>query len=114
MYTNGFVLLDGEKMSKSTGNFLMLDEACALYSADAVRFALADAGDSLEDANFERKRADGAINMLYVEEEFARKATGRHADPLELRPADAPRDAYMIDTAFANEMASLAAETLAC
>ena len=114
MYTNGFVLLDGEKMSKSTGNFLMLDEACALYSADAVRFALADAGDSLEDANFERKRADGAINMLYVEEEFARKATGRHADPLELRPSDAPRDAYMIDTAFANEMASLAAETLAC
>ena len=46
MYTNGFVLLDGDKMSKSTGNFLMLDEACELYSADAVRFALADAGDS--------------------------------------------------------------------
>ena len=30
--------------------------------------------DSLEDANFEKKRADSAVTMLYVEEIFARAA----------------------------------------
>lgn len=116
MYTNGFVLLDGKKMSKSTGNFLMLDEACKLYGTDAVRFALADAGDSLEDANFERKRADGAINMLFVEEAFARNACGlvEGKDALALRPRDSPRDAYFVDRAFANELGALAAETERC
>jgi len=125
MYCNGHVLLDGEKMSKSTGNFLMLDEACALYSTDAVRFALADAGDSLEDANFERKRADSAVSMLFVEEEFASRCCegyllaveGKVADEYQkqipMRPPDAPADAYLVDRAFANEMVALANETTA-
>ena len=115
MYTNGFVLLDGDKMSKSTGNFLMLDEACELYSADAVRFALADAGDSLEDANFERKRADSAVTMLYVEEIFARAAmrdpTVGKKDQLQLRDGEL---SYFVDRAFQNELGALIAETLAC
>ncbi len=34
---NGFLQLDGQKMSKSTGNFLTLRNAVDLYSADAVR-----------------------------------------------------------------------------
>ena len=115
MYTNGFVLLDGDKMSKSTGNFLMLDEACDLYSADAVRFALADAGDSLEDANFERKRAESAVTMLFVEELFARASM---RDPtidkkaqLNLRDGDL---AYFVDRAFQNELGALIAQTLEC
>lgn len=105
MYCNGFVLLDGEKMSKSTGNFLMLDEACKLYSADAVRFALADAGDTLEDANFERKRADAAVVMLFVEEEFARKVCEGGFD---LRTEG---DLLFMDRAFENELHALANET---
>jgi cysteinyl-tRNA synthetase len=28
-FTNGMVVVDGQKMSKSTGNFLMLEESCA-------------------------------------------------------------------------------------
>ena len=39
-------------MSKSTGNFLTLIEAISQFSADATRFALCDAGDGNEDANF--------------------------------------------------------------
>lgn len=108
MYCNGFVLLDGEKMAKSTGNFLMLDEACRLYSTDGVRFALADAGDTLEDANFERKRADAAVVMLFVEEEFARKVCARE---LELRDADSPCN--FMDRAFDNELNALANQTTA-
>lgn len=67
---NGHLKLNGEKMSKSTGNFLTLREALQKYGADAIRFSLADAGDSLDDANFEEKTADDAILKLYTEREW--------------------------------------------
>lgn len=54
-------MVDAEKMSKSKGNFLMLLECVEEFSADATRFALADAGDSLEDANFDRSVANQGI-----------------------------------------------------
>ena len=38
-YTNGHVMVDAEKMSKSKGNFLMMLECIEKYSADATRFA---------------------------------------------------------------------------
>jgi len=41
-----------------TGNFMTLREAIGEYSADAMRFALALAGDSNEDANFEHEVAN--------------------------------------------------------
>jgi leucyl-tRNA synthetase len=62
---NGHLLLNGEKMSKSTGNFLTLKEAIEKFSADGMRFSLADSGDSVEDANFVDKTADVAVLRLY-------------------------------------------------
>lgn len=59
-------------MSKSKGNFLMLLECVEEFSADATRFALADAGDSLEDANFDRMVANQAVTYLHNEEEWIR------------------------------------------
>lgn len=79
-YCNGHVLVDGEKMSKSQGNFIMLHEAIAKWSADATRFALADAGDSLEDANFEQDIADNTILRLTNEEEYAKECMARIQD----------------------------------
>jgi leucyl-tRNA synthetase len=67
---NGHLLLNNEKMSKSTGNFLSLRQAIDKYGADAVRFSLADAGDSMDDANFLEKTADGAILRLFTEKEW--------------------------------------------
>jgi leucyl-tRNA synthetase len=67
-YCNGHVLVDAEKMSKSKGNFLMMNETVEKYSADATRFACADAGDSLDDANFNRETADAAILSLVNED----------------------------------------------
>lgn len=64
MRCNGHLLLNGEKMSKSTGNFKTLAQAVAEYSADAVRVALADAGDGMDDANFEESTANAAILRL--------------------------------------------------
>lgn len=69
-YCNGHVLVDAEKMSKSKGNFLMLNETVEKYTADATRFACADAGDSLDDANFERGTADAAILSLVNEDNW--------------------------------------------
>eukprot|EP01088_Endostelium_zonatum_P001736 TRINITY_DN1208_c0_g1_i1.p1 TRINITY_DN1208_c0_g1~~TRINITY_DN1208_c0_g1_i1.p1 ORF type:complete len:1111 (-),score=323.71 TRINITY_DN1208_c0_g1_i1:84-3416(-) len=71
---NGFLLLNGDKMSKSTGNFLTLSNAADQYSIDGMRLALADAGDSLDDANFASQTADTAIKRLFTQLEWAREA----------------------------------------
>ncbi|KAI8819678.1 uncharacterized protein EV422DRAFT_533886 [Fimicolochytrium jonesii] len=67
---NGHLLLNNEKMSKSTGNFLTIRDALMTFGADATRFALADAGDGVEDANFLMKTAEDAILKLYTEREW--------------------------------------------
>lgn len=69
-FCNGYIMLDGSKMSKSTGNFLTLRDCIQEYGADATRIALADAGDTLDDANFERTVANSAILKLFVLEEW--------------------------------------------
>jgi len=69
-YTNGHILVDGKKMAKSKGNFLMMNDTIHKYSADATRFACADAGDSLDDANFNTETADNAILSLCNEENW--------------------------------------------
>ncbi|PGH00479.1 leucine-tRNA ligase [Polytolypa hystricis UAMH7299] len=62
---NGHLMLNGKKMSKSTGNFLTLSQAIEKFGADAVRLALADAGDGIEDANLEESVANASILRLY-------------------------------------------------
>jgi leucyl-tRNA synthetase len=75
-YCNGHVLVDAEKMSKSKGNFLMMNETVDKFSADATRFACADAGDSLDDANFSRETADNAILSLTNEDSWITETLG--------------------------------------
>lgn len=67
---NGHLLLNGEKMSKSTGNFLTLSDAVGKFGADATRIALADAGDGVEDANFEEKVANSNILRIFTLKEW--------------------------------------------
>lgn len=64
---NGHLMLNSEKMSKSTGNFLTISSAIEKFSADATRFALADAGDANDDANFVYETANSAILRLTKE-----------------------------------------------
>jgi leucyl-tRNA synthetase len=71
--------VDGDKMSKSLGNFIILTDAVARWGADATRFALADAGDGLDDANFERETADNAILRLTTEDEYVRETLAAKA-----------------------------------
>jgi leucyl-tRNA synthetase len=75
-YCNGHVLVDAEKMSKSKGNFLMLNDTIENYTADATRLACADAGDHLDDANFSRDMADNAVLTLITEDMWITEVLG--------------------------------------
>ena len=66
-HINGYILLNGEKMSKSKGNFMTLKDAIDKYGADATRNAMAEAGSSIDDANFNEKNADMAVRRLHTE-----------------------------------------------
>eukprot|EP01062_Namystynia_karyoxenos_P008050 TRINITY_DN12845_c0_g1_i1.p1 TRINITY_DN12845_c0_g1~~TRINITY_DN12845_c0_g1_i1.p1 ORF type:complete len:1341 (+),score=475.78 TRINITY_DN12845_c0_g1_i1:172-4023(+) len=105
-YTNGMVLVDGEKMSKSKGNFFSLRQACDLFSADACRIACAHAGDGLDDANFEQPTANSAILRLTGLIDFATKTVAQRAEG-KLRGGG--RELF-VDRWFANEMARLVNE----
>ena len=90
--SNGHLLLNSEKMSKSTGNFLTISQSVERFSADGkaiykdiiiilcimtcksqgTRLALADAGDTLEDANFVFKMADAGLLRLYSQIEWTK------------------------------------------
>jgi len=105
-YTNGHVNLNNKKMSKSTGNFLMLEEAVEKFSADATRYALADAGDSLEDANFETDVANSATMMLFLEEQAAVEVMQQSKEG-KLRTGEFLK----VDLQIMNEMNRLIADT---
>lgn len=70
---NGHILLDGEKMSKSKGNFITFRDAISSYGVDASRFAMAFAGDvSITDANFDTKLVSTLNTRFFSMIEFAK------------------------------------------
>jgi leucyl-tRNA synthetase len=125
---NGHLMLNGEKMSKSTGNFLSLEQAVSKFGADATRIAMADAGDGIEDANFEETVANSNILKLFELrkwcEEMVRDAVivadgdgfkhsrdhdrVKNVDSIQ-RKSGSPR--VLWDHMFDNELSSLVAET---
>jgi leucyl-tRNA synthetase len=101
---NGHLLLNGEKMSKSTGNFMTLEEMVKKYGADASRIALADAGDGVADANFEEDVADNNVLRLFTLREWCEEQV---KDEANLRSG--PKNDFL-DALFENEMNSLVNE----
>ncbi|MEM4929223.1 MAG: leucine--tRNA ligase [Acidilobaceae archaeon] len=79
---NGWVLVGGEKMSKSKGNFILLRQALEWWGADATRWAevLAGADSTLDDANFDPATADSAVEDLVAWLEFAKNNYGKGRD----------------------------------
>lgn len=92
---NGHLLLNSSKMSKSDGNFLTLTEAIQKFSADGTRLCLADAGDSVEDANFVESSADAGILRLYTFIEWIREMVKQRAQ-LRTGPADSFNDKVFV------------------
>lgn len=98
MRCNGHLLLNAEKMSKSSGNFRTLAQAVGEYSADAMRVALADAGDAMDDANFEHLTANGAILRLTKEIAWAEEIMAAAPSMRDEEPS------LFLDRAFDNEI----------
>ncbi|XP_020088202.1 leucine--tRNA ligase, cytoplasmic-like [Ananas comosus] len=95
---NGHLMLNSEKMSKSTGNFRTLRQAIEEFSSDATRFSLADAGDGMDDANFVFETANAAIlrltkELTWMEEVLAAENSLREGPP-----------STYADKVFANEI----------
>ncbi|XP_063900426.1 leucine--tRNA ligase, cytoplasmic-like [Zophobas morio] len=67
---NGHLKLNNAKMSKSTGNFLTLEESINSFGSDATRLALADAGDTLDDANINYATMSKLILRLHAFYEY--------------------------------------------
>ena len=101
--SNGHLTLNGEKMSKSTGNFMTLEQLVKKFGADASRVAIADAGDGVTDANFEEDVADNNILRLYNLREWCQEQV---ANQSKLRSG--PELFY--DKLFSNEMNCLIQE----
>ncbi|ODV88290.1 hypothetical protein CANARDRAFT_26445 [[Candida] arabinofermentans NRRL YB-2248] len=98
--TNGHLMLNNAKMAKSTGNFMTLEQLVEKYGADATRIALADAGDTVEDANFDESNANAAILRMYNLKEWCEDIVKNSAS---LRTGEF----NFFDKAFDNEMNSL-------
>lgn len=62
VYVHGYITVDGEKMSKSTGNVVDPEELIEEYGADAVRFYLLGAISSKEDGDFSAEKMRIAYN----------------------------------------------------
>ncbi|XP_016123073.1 leucine--tRNA ligase, cytoplasmic [Sinocyclocheilus grahami] len=92
---NGHLLLNSEKMSKSTGNFLTLSQAIAKFSADGMRLTLADAGDTVEDANFVEAMADAGILRLFTWVEWVKEMIANQNN-LRTGPVDTFNDRVFI------------------
>ena len=102
MRANGHLMLNGLKMSKSSGNTLSLREAVDKFGADATRVSLADAGDGIEDANFEEKTANANILRLHTLTEWCEDMIAQMRDG-KLRTGAA--DTFW-DRTFMNDMNS--------
>ncbi|KAF2668860.1 leucyl-tRNA synthetase [Microthyrium microscopicum] len=124
---NGHAMLNGEKMSKSTGNFLSLSDGVKKFGADACRVALADAGDGLEDANFEETVANAVILKLFELRKWIEEVIGESRvlkdgeDFVSVKEAEKPRNLDLLqrtgkklfwDELFENELNMLAAEAI--
>ncbi|AFN83114.1 leucyl-tRNA synthetase [Encephalitozoon romaleae SJ-2008] len=65
IFTNGYLMLNSEKMSKSSGNFLTVDESLDKFGVSSTRMCLAVCGDTNEDANFMEFNANAFTLKLY-------------------------------------------------
>ncbi len=68
---NGWLLVEGEKMSKSKGNFFTIREILDKYPSDVLRASLILGGEGLDDPNFNFSNADIVLQKLQQWHEFA-------------------------------------------
>jgi leucyl-tRNA synthetase len=72
--SNGFVTMDGKKMSKSMGNIMPLRKAILQYGADVVRFLVTSSAELDSDSDFNQAAAEGVIMRISLLENYLEKA----------------------------------------
>ncbi len=82
---NGFVLMDGQKMSKSLGNILPLRKAIKEYGPDPIRISVTGISDIGEDTDFNQKMVEGITSKLYFMNEIANNLSEEENKWLELK-----------------------------
>ena len=61
---NGFVNVEGEKMSKSKGNIIPLKDLMNKYGADLVRINIAASAENLDDADWRAENIESYLNRI--------------------------------------------------
>ncbi|MDP3881416.1 MAG: leucine--tRNA ligase [Nanoarchaeota archaeon] len=69
---NGWLLVEGDKMSKSKGNFFTIRQVLEKHSADSVRAGLMMGGEGLDDPNFGFANVEIVTQKIHGFFEFAR------------------------------------------
>ncbi len=68
---NGYVTVEGEKMSKSRGNFYTMEQILDKYGADVSRITDMMGGEGLDDANWDSRLAETFSKKLFSIKEMA-------------------------------------------
>jgi len=79
---NGFVLMDGKKMSKSLMNILPLRQAIKEYGADVVRFAVVAGAELSQDSDFNANMVSGIKARMRFFEELMESMASMEEEPL--------------------------------
>jgi len=76
-----------------------------MFSVEGMRFSLADAGDSVEDANFVESMADAGILRLYAFLEWVKEMlVARDASDLRTGPADTYCDRVFVRSGLSHAL----------
>lgn len=105
-FCNGYVILNGAKLSKSSGNFLGVDDCIKQFGADPTRLTLAEAGDGLDDANFDSLFANAVLLKLYVLEKWISDQIKAAIPSGSVDFNKAKKDTDLWDNIFENEINS--------
>ena len=111
MFCNGYMVLNNEKMSKSTGNFLTVRDCIQKFGVDATRLTLADAGDGLDDANFDTEMANGAILKLFTLEKWIKEEIAAALPNGGIDFSEAKQNMDLWDKIFDNYLNQAVAQT---
>ncbi len=74
---NGRIMVNNEKMSKSKGNFFTMRELYTQHGPDIVRLAAANAGEGVDDANYDMEFLDTARKKLSELHDFVTENYGK-------------------------------------
>ncbi len=80
----GMGLLEGQKMSSSKGNVILLSDAIDKYGADTVRLFLMSSAEPWQDFDWREKEVKGIQRRLELVQEFPEKIQEKMDKPLKL------------------------------